>query len=263
MHLVSRLCSAVTALVLGCLALDAMACSTDAWDDVSGGVKGSPPAISRYSGLCAFALSSAGYVESRRASDQRYIARFYVLNGIEGSEAMVIFRAYSDDAATGALFEVTLNGSQFGIDAGAAGGGSTSEDPPPAKPGWNLVEIDWASNGSVSYWINADSQSEPATGSVDAGSGTVQSVRLGAPGGFGNNSGTLTFDAFESHRSTPVGALLVGDANADSVVDSADVDAIRDEFFENGLSTGTPDCNEDGAVDSGDTICVINEAHGG
>ena len=263
MHLVNRLYSAVTVLVLGFLALDAMACSTDAdaWDSKSGGVVGSPSAISRYSGLCAFALSSAGYVESERASDQRYIARFYVLNGIEGSEAVVIFRAYSDDLATSALFEISLNGSQFEINAGSAGGGSATAA---AQPGWNLVEVDWASGGSMSYWINADSQTQSATGTINsAGTGTVQSVRLGAPDGLGGNSGTLTFDAFESHRSTPVGALLVGDADGDGVVNEADIGAIRQEFFENGISVGTPDCNADGKVNSGDAVCVVNEGLGG
>jgi hypothetical protein len=261
MHLLNRLYSAVMALVLGCLSLDAMACSTDAWDAVSGGVPGSPSAISRYSGLCAFAVSGAGYVQSERASDQRYIARFYVLNGIEGSEAVVIFRAYSDDAATSALFEISLNGSQFEINAASAGGGFATAA---AKSGWNLVEVDWASGGSMSYWINADSQSQPATGTIDsAGSGTVQAVRLGAPDGLGGNSGTLTFDAFESHRSTPVGALLVGDADGDGAITEADIGAIRQEFFENGLSIGTPDCNADGKVNSGDAVCVVNEGLGG
>lgn len=259
-----RFLSVLALLLISGIATDSFACSTSAWNGGQGGLEGtvgSPGSISRYAGYCAFEVTGEAYVQSNLANDQRYIARFYVLNGLEGIGKAVVFRAYSDDAATEALFEVSLDGFQFAIDAGAAGGGSATAA---AKPGWNLVEIDWASGGSMSYWINANSRSEQATGEiVSAGSGRVQSVRLGAPDGLGGNSGKLTFDAFESRRSTAIGELLVGDANADGTVDPDDITAIREEFFESGLSVGTPDCNQDGSVNSGDAVCVVNEGFGG
>jgi hypothetical protein len=263
MHLNSRFSFMLAALVFAGFAADSRACSTAAWIPGVGGADGvvfadSPVTVSRYEGVCALKVAGQGWVQSNSASDQRYIARFYVLlDNLSGAGNTVIFRGYSDDAATGSLYEVRYDGSDFVFDVG----GVTASEP--SKPGWNLVEIDWTSNGSMAFWVNADSRSEPASGSVTAGSGTVEAVRLGMPDGLGGFGGFLAVDAFESHRATPVGPLLVGDANADGVVNSADIDAIRDEFFENGLSTGTPDCNEDGAVDSGDTICVINEANGG
>ena len=81
--------------------------------------------------------------------------------------------------------------------------------------------------------------------------------------------GALLSDAADGYiarafsLTSPVGALLVGDANADGVVNEADIGAIRQEFFENGLSVGTPDCNADGKVNSGDAVCVVNEGLGG
>lgn len=239
--------------------VSASACSTDNWDSVSGsGVADSPVTVSRYSELCAFEISDTGYVQSIKASDTRYIARFYVLDGLSGSGAVDILQAYSNDGATSPLFKIRLDGSQFTFDAGAAGG--TSNNTPSAN-GWNLVEIDWDSDGgTLKYWVNADATVDPETGSVNSGTGTVEAIRLGAPDGMGTQTGKLTFDAFESHRDTLVGALLAADANNDGSINILDLGNVRIELLNPGdlgsLAIGQPDCNSDGSINILDVGCV-------
>ena len=89
--------------------------------------------------------------------------------------------------------------------------------------------------------------------------GTVEAVQLGAPNGMGGLTGEITFDAYEAHRTTNVGALLAGDANDDGNVNSGDTVGIINENLGDILAQGQPDCNGDGNVNSGDTVCIINK----
>jgi Dockerin type I domain len=241
-------------------AMDAQACSTDGWlGGVSGfpanAVAGSPPAVSRYSELCALAVTGQAHVQDDNPSDARYRARFYVLDGLTGAAAIDVFEAYSDEAATNPLFKVSFNGSQFTFDATDAGGTSTTFA---SVNGWNLVEFDWDSDtGDFDFWVNADATTDPTSGSVNSGTGTVEAVRLGAPNGFAPQTGKLTFDAFESHRTTPVGPLLVGDSNGNGSVTIADVVSVLNELAGT-LQVGQPDCNENGSVTVADAVCLIN-----
>jgi hypothetical protein len=241
-------------------AMDAAACTTDGWLGGTGNippnaVAGSPPAVSRYSEFCALAVTSQAHVQDDNASDTRYRARFYVLDGLTGAAAIDVFEAYSDEAATNPLFKVSFNGSQFTFDATDAGGTSTTFA---SVNGWNLVEFDWDSvGGSFDFWVNADAVTDPTSGSVNSGTGTVEAVRLGAPNGFAPQTGKLTFDAFESHRTTPVGPLLVGDANGNGSRTIADVVSVLNELAGT-LQIGQPDCNENGSVTVADAVCLIN-----
>jgi hypothetical protein len=250
-------------LVLGMsFGLSAQACSTDGWD---GGaintIAGSPPPpFSRYSELCAMKVSSTGHVQSTLASDTQYIGRFYVFPDVGGSGEVDLLLAYSDDAATSPLFTISFDGSNFNFDATDATGTTGSA---PAKSGWNLVEFEYNAGGNFNVWVNAEWTfpdgpyvTDP-TDTFASGSGTVESVRLGAPNGMGGFTGDIYLDAYESHRTTNVGALIKGDANKDGFVNTGDIGTVITEFFAAGLATGTPDCNEDGLVNTGDIGCVI------
>jgi len=242
----------------------AMACSTDGWlggvaQIPPNGLADSPPVVSRYSGFCALEVTDTSHVQSNAASDARYRGRFYVLDGLSGSGDVEIFEAYADESANTPLFKIVFDGSQFTFDASSAVGGGTSA-PVAAADGWNLVEFDWQADGSFSYWVNSDANVDPAAGSVNAGTGVVESVRLGAPNGLGGQSGKLTFDAFESHRATPVGPLLAADANNDETVNILDLGVVRIELLNPGsdelLAPGQPDCNSDGSINILDVGCV-------
>ena len=248
------------------LGLNAQACTTDGWASDSNvpanAVPGSPTVVSRYSEFCALEVSGASYVQSDAASDTRYIGRFYVLPKTGGAGEVDILIAYSDEAATSELFTISYDGTDFIFDAAGASGGSEMTA---ASSGWNLVEFEYdADSGNFNYWVNvawdfnALSYAAP-TGTFASGAGTVEAVQLGAPNGMGGFTGEITFDAYEAHRTTNVGALLAGDANDDGNVNSGDTVGIINENLGDILAQGQPDCNGDGNVNSGDTVCIINK----
>lgn len=242
------------------LGFNAEACSTDGWTGGTANIPAnatadSPPNVRRYSELCALGVTGQAHVQSNHASDTRYRARFYVMDGLTGAGSVDVFEAYSDEGATTALFKVSFDGSQFTFDATDAGGTSGAAG---SKNGWNLVEFDWNSDsGDFDYWVNADASVDAPTGTLNSGAGTVEAVRVGAPNGFAPQTGSISVDAFESHRTTPVGPLLACDANGSGAVSIADVVAILNELAGT-LQVGQPDCNEVGGVTIADAVTAIN-----
>jgi len=250
-------------------------CSMAAWDGATPPVPsdavGSPfsaPEIARYSEFCGLVLSASGYVQTPATDDNHYFGRFYVLPQVTGTGEVDLLVAYSDTGGASPLFKISYDKTNFNFDATGAGGGTGSAPAhftPGNQPRWNLVEFEFNSNGTFNVWVN-ESWTLPdgpytsgPTASFASGIGTVASVRLGAlSNNFGGFGGKITYDAFEAHRTTNIGALRRGDSNADGLVNSGDIGAVINEFFDVALATGTPDCNQDGAVNSGDIGCIIN-----
>ena len=257
-------------LVLGLgLSLGAHACTTDGWTGGLSGIPengdvGSPLVFSRYQKFCSLEVTDTSWVQSPSASDTRYIGRLYVYPDLTGTGSVDLLAAYSDPAGASLLFKIAYDGSQFTFDASGAGGGSSSAN---GKSGWNLVEFEYDSDsGNFNYWLNETWDFDTlayTTGPTDtfaSGSGAVDSVRLGAPNGMGGLAGTVSYDGFEAHRTTFVGALRVGDANANNSVNIFDMIGIQNEILDpiNSLGIGQPDCNENGSVNVFDMICVQN-----
>ena len=257
-------------LVLGLgFGLSAHACTTGGWQGGVNGIPangdaGSPLTVSRYSEFCALAITDTSWVQSDFASDTHYIGRFYVYPDLTGSGSVDLLVAYSDEGGASPLFTISYNGSQFIFDADGAGGGS---DNAVAESGWNLIEFEYdADSDNFNYWVNetwnfdTDAYSTGPTGNSASGAGTVESVRLGAPNGMDGFAGTITYDAFEAHRTTNVGALRVGDANGNDSVNIFDMIGVQNEILDpaNSLAIGQPDCNENGSVNVFDMICVQN-----
>ncbi len=234
-------------------ASNAIACTIDAWNGGAVGtpVAGSPSAVSRVSGECAMKLSAPGSVkDTSPVNESAAIIRFYVFSQLSAGTP-VIFEAFSDDNATASLLTISFDGSNFVFDAGDGASGNV-----PGKAGWNLVEISWTSGADMEFWVNADSLSEPTpTGSISAAGGTMESVILGTSDAY---TGSLTFDDYVSHRSTPVGALLMGDSNGNGSINVFDLISIQNEILGNALAVGQPDCNLNGSVNVFDLICVQN-----
>lgn len=261
--------------VLGlALSFGVQACTTDGWQGGTSNIPanadvGSPLAVARYSEYCALKVNDTSWVQSSLANDNRYIGRFYVLPKLTGTGSVDLLVAYSDEAGASPLFKVSYNGTQFVFDASAAGGGTGNA---PAASGWNLVEFEFDSDtDNFNYWVNenwdynAQTYTTGPTGNFSAGTGTVDSVRLGAPNGMGGFGGSVSYDAYESHRTTNVGALRVGDANGNNSVNIFDMIGIQNEILDpaTSLAIGQPDCNENGSVNVFDMICVQNIILGG
>ena len=252
-------------LIIGLsLGSNVLACTPNGWSaklNIPGnGETGSPLPISRYSRLCAYAVTDTSWVQSNAASDTRYIGRFYVFPDVSGSGTVDIVVAYSDEggASEDTLFKISYDGTDFIFDADGAGGQSEST---PADSGWNLVEFEYDSDSNTfNYWVNEtwdfNSLSYAApTGSFESGSGTVEAVQLGVPNGLDGDTGTITFDEFESHHTTNVGALRRGDADGSDAVNVLDYGAIQTEILGT-LQIGQPDCNEDGSINVLDYSCI-------
>ena len=233
----------------------AFACTLGNWSAVSGDVDPGSPAPDagevlspRYSGLCAMAASGQGYVEDVSPGGiDRIRARFYVL--ADNTSDVVVYEGFNGGTS---VFTVGL--STTGLVTFAGSGFSLTENG--VSGNWNSIEVDWNSGaGTVSLWVNSDATSAGAddTGSVAANQ--VTSVRLGSVDAA---AGPMSFDAYESRRTTAIGRLLAGDANSDAGLSTGDLVGIRNELLDVSLAAGQPDCNEDGAVSTGDLVCVRN-----
>ena len=248
--------------------LNAQACSISNWDGDSNipanADVGSPETVSRFAQECALAVTDTSYVQSNGLDpDARYIGRFYVLPKLSGSGEVDLLVAYSDEGGAEELFRVAYDGTDFIFDATSAPGGGSGTAV--AASGWNLIEFEFNSEGDFNFWVNEAwdrsglSYAAP-TGTFASGTGAVDAVQLGAPNGMASQSGTLTFDAFESHRSTSVGALLNCDAEGDQDVDINDILSIVDEAFGNPvkLAGGTPDCDLNGSININDVLEIVD-----
>jgi hypothetical protein len=249
------------------LGMAAQACTLGAWDDntstsLAGGPDPSEPNVfARYSGLCA--MQTAGATPSVLNNGQNGAT-----SGPGGEESMITRFYFKADGNTGTLFEtyendtpapgeVVYNVSLVGTNIVVTGGAAVLTVPVNASINWHSVEVSWANDGgSVELWVDSDATAVTSDASTTfASTASISSAVLGGAIG-------ITFDAYESRRSTPIGRLLPGDANGDASINVSDATAVVNEAFGSAFNTGQPDCNEDGAVNVSDATCVVTLAFG-
>lgn len=249
---------------LGCLALllpaSGFACSMGAWDTPTGVgavTTASPPTITRYSELCALQATNTGYVQDNSPSGHTtFIARFYVRPGFTGSGQADLFVVYDNDTPGNQLLKVSYDGANLDFHGSS---GTVLGTVAATINNWHSVEVKYVSAGTTTFWVNANATLVAPTGSYASATGAVESVRLGLPNGLGGfSASTSRFDAYESHSTTPVGLLLVGDANGNGAITIADVISAGNELGGT-LAVGQPDCNFAQGVTIADVICIGNK----
>lgn len=253
---VTRLISSAVLLTSACFVTSAFACTTDAWTDAAAGLIAGDPnndGIARVSGLCGLKITAdlAAVGDNSPADETTFIGRFYFFPKNVAAGDHDIFTALSDETdANSDVFVVSYDGTNITLDATAVGG--TSVSVAADKTHWNLIEFKWESGGAGSLWVGVDidATTDPASDTFTSGTGSIDRVRLGDA-----NAGL--FDDYESHRSLPVGALLMGDSNGNGSLTIADAIGLFNEL--NGtLQTGQPDCNSNGGITIADAICLFN-----
>lgn len=244
----------------------AMACSTSAWDAISGAVAaGSPTTTSRMEQLCGLAVTDTGYVQDNSpidAEDTRIRLRFYVLvaGGAAATTEKTLLKAYQDDGGTSPAFTISYQPSGTDkLSFNPTGGTAVQFNAP---NGWTMIEIDWQAGVGLRYWVNTSPNvtDDNPTGTTDAGTATkIGMVRLGAPDGLGELT-RVTVDSFQANRTNSIGSLYVGDANGSGTLTSGDATRILNEVSLGGtLSNGVPDCNLSGTITAGDATCVLGK----
>lgn len=251
-----------SALALSMGATSAMACSLANWSSTTGGFIANQPDgsagdpvngtnVPRFAELCGSqaADGSANFVQDDRPGGiDRIIARFYVINN--GAANPQVYGGFSDNAGGGQLFDVSFSGANIVFNSGGASVQSAF------SAGWNSVEVDWASGGNISLSVNGAVAQTAAGGAT----GALASVRMGNLSG--SAGGTIGFDGYESHRSTPVGQICNCNSNGspDDAVNVQDIISTVNEAGGGALATGTPDCNRDGNINVQDIILTVNIA---
>lgn len=264
--------------MLAFAAPDATACSIGNWSAKVGsqGLSTGTPAQDhrRFEGECGLKVKlgpGARYVEDDSPDGEAtYFARFYFFADeleLRSGQWVDLFTANRGDrGATAQLalrLEQTADGRQLVLRARDGSQMAASKGVPIAG-GWTGVELSWSqatgpANGSAELEINGQSRAK-LTG-LDNRTGGIDRARLGAVDA-SDAGGSLDFDSFVSHRKTPVGPLVRGDATADQAVDASDLVAVINEMNQGNFAKGQPDCNGDGAVDSGDLQCLAREIVG-
>ena len=103
----------------------------------------------------------------------------------------------------------------------------------------------WENGQTGGLWVNTDAKQFGANATFPSGSGSVESVRLGAPAGLQSFTGRMYFDDYESHRSLAVGPLADIEALLAANLET-DARGLIDSFYLNILDRSP----EAGAVDS-------------
>lgn len=248
-------------LIASQIATAAPSCQLTRWSSTttSGGigvtlVTGGAMPVQRYAGYCGLLLTAPGnFVTDDSPNDETsFRARFYVLVTPMGAETLVL---RARNAAGANMLTVKFTGTAFEF---ATSGGVASMSAAVTANRWYSIELNWAAGKSMTATLQgAGGVALPTIGTAaSSAADRIDSVSLGWISG--GTAGSVAVDGYESRRTTAIGRLCRGDANGDSVRNFADQVSLRNEVLLMDISAGQPDCNEDGAINSGDIVCVRN-----
>lgn len=240
----------------------ANACSYFAWSNAVGltpadvGDPGS--GFARYSGQCSLRVNGPSeYVQDDNpATETAYNARFYVYTGtLANADVFVAYRAAGTE-----IFRVHYNAGAFSF---VVSGAAVQPAAIPAVANrWYSVEVDWRQGAAPGFTAKVQGNGGlvpvSSTATITSSADAVDRVRLGMINAGAGGQGF--FDAFESTRGGPIaiGRLCRGDSNNDFGLNGADAQAVIAEVSSAGLSSGQPDCTENGVVSSQDAQCIAD-----
>ena len=201
----------------------ALACSTQAWDDSNIGsiVTADPAAV--YEGNCGLRLNldgtSTGWVKDPTPGTvpavTEYVARFYAYIDdaqLANGEGFTLFNA--GDASANELFGLEVKGSASGpvLHLYAWDGAVKEAAGDVSVPsGWRAIILHWttgAGNGAIKLSVDRTQDMQTITGLSNA-SQVIDSVNLGVVSGNSTGiSGMIDVDAFTSRRTGPTGLMI-------------------------------------------------------
>jgi hypothetical protein len=149
-------------------------------------------------------------------AEPRYRARFlFHPHGITmgKNDQHVIFSGLSSTGTDVVTIELRYAGNSYQLRASTATDGKTvtSTSWVPITNAQHALEFDWrassaagANDGQLTFWI--DGSQKASLTAIDNDTRRVDAVQLGGVSGIDSGTrGTYFFDAFESHRRTPIG----------------------------------------------------------
>lgn len=244
-------------------------CTQNNWSQTFGTIDTATPrqGVTRYTSFCA-AMMSAGteaWVQDNNPNGiDRIRAQFYVLNDLEAGEgAPLIYAGFGDTDGSNRRFWVRLAPSGLVTLFDQASGERVQQS---GSSKWLSIQIDWqqGSSGSGSISLSVNGQEPVTKNSLSNASLPLQSVRLGILNLNPTGAGTLNFDAYQSHRTTPIPLLESCNPTGTPGVGATDRIQQRNEILgvESFLAAGQPDCNDDGQLNSQDRILLRNKILG-
>lgn len=247
-------------------------CSIAAWSNAATttAVAQTPTGNGRYSGSCAAVIAAPGansfVVDNSPTAETSYRARFYIYTGNLGGSEADVFQAQSPTSSN--IVRVTYTaGTGFRFYVNGASGGASLGTVAAVADRWYGVEVRWANNGTFSAIVRGNQAAAPAAPQINVtgfsnAADRIETARLGILTTAGVTGG-VRLDDFDSRRTTDIGFIVRGDANASGGVNIGDAIAVRNEVNGGALAPGQADCNEDGQVNTGDQICVRNIVNAG
>ena len=222
----------------------------------------------RYAGPCGLNITLAGessyLVDNTPTDEPTFNVRFYFFLDDVG-EDVTFYQAL--DGNGNPVITAKYSATSEKVDVVFAGTPSTTVSVGPARsPGWNSLEIQWTSGGSVTPKAilgSASGSDEETASALDTSALTVSQARLGVSDaivGSVPTGGSIDFDDYDSRRDTVPGRLCRGLTDSSrSALALEDVETIFNEFATGGLfqAAGTPDYNGDGVVDLNDATAVF------
>ncbi|WP_456377012.1 hypothetical protein [Thiolapillus sp.] len=201
----------------------ALACSTQAWDDTNTGSTVTADAAAVYEGNCGLRLNlggtSTGWVKDSTPGTvpavTEYVARFYAYIDdaqLANGQGFTLFNA--EDASANELFGLEVKGSASGpvLHLYAWDGTVKEATGDVSVPsGWRAISLHWttgAGNGAIKLSVDRTQDMQVITGLSNAGQ-AIDSVNLGVVSGNTTGiSGAVDVDAFTSRRTGPTGLMV-------------------------------------------------------